>query len=65
LPHGCATESVPRDVLATDIEPSRFLERLAYANLEVRSHDIRYEGLSAQEFDLAHARLVLMDLLGE
>lgn len=50
-------------VLATDIEPG-FLERLAYANLEVRRHDIRYEGLPTQEFDLAHARLVLMHLLG-
>jgi len=31
-------------VLATDIEPE-FLERLAYTNLNVRCHDIRYEGL--------------------
>src|SRR5215469_14907004 len=48
-------------VLATDIEP-RFLHRLPFANLEVRRHDIRYEGLPKEEFDLVHARLVLMHL---
>jgi ubiquinone/menaquinone biosynthesis C-methylase UbiE len=50
-------------VLATDIEP-RFLETLAFSNLEVRRHDIRYEGLPEHQFDLAHARLVLMHLPG-
>jgi SAM-dependent methyltransferase len=50
-------------VLATDLEP-RFLEALAYPNLEVRRHDIRYEGLPERQFDLAHARLVLMHLPG-
>jgi ubiquinone/menaquinone biosynthesis C-methylase UbiE len=50
-------------VLATDIEP-RFLEALAFSNLEVRRHDIRYQGLPEHEFDLAHARLVLMHLPG-
>jgi ubiquinone/menaquinone biosynthesis C-methylase UbiE len=50
-------------VLATDIEP-RFLEALAFSNLEVRRHDIRYEGLPEHQFDLAHARLVLMHLPG-
>jgi SAM-dependent methyltransferase len=50
-------------VLATDIEPC-FLENLAFSNLDVRRHDIRYEGLPEHEFDLAHARLVLMHLPG-
>ena len=50
-------------VLATDIEPL-FLHRLPFANLEVRRHDIRYEGLPKEEFDLVHARLVLMHLPG-
>lgn len=50
-------------VLATDIEPL-FLQRLSLANLEVRRHDIRYGGLPKEEFDLAHARLVLMHLPG-
>jgi len=50
-------------VLATDIEP-RFLKTLAFSNLEVLRHDIRYEGLPEQQFDLAHARLVLMHLPG-
>ena len=50
-------------VLATDIEPF-FLQRLSFANLEVRCHDIRYEGLPERQFDLAHARLVLMHLPG-
>ena len=50
-------------VLATDIEP-HFLEALAFRNLEVRRHDIRYEGLPELQFDLAHARLVLMHLPG-
>jgi ubiquinone/menaquinone biosynthesis C-methylase UbiE len=50
-------------VLATDIEP-RFLQTLSFGNLEVRRHDIRYEGLPQCQFDLAHARLVLMHLPG-
>ena len=50
-------------VLATDIEP-HFLEALTFPNLEVRRHDIRYEGLPERQFDLAHARLVLMHLPG-
>src|SRR6516225_12226555 len=50
-------------VLATDLEPC-FLEALAFSNLEVRRHDIRYEGLPERQFDLAHARLVLMHLPG-
>ena len=50
-------------VLATDIEPF-FLETLAFSNLEVRRHDIRSDGLPERQFDLAHARLVLMHLPG-
>jgi ubiquinone/menaquinone biosynthesis C-methylase UbiE len=48
-------------VLATDIDP-QFLQALTYANLEVRRHDIRTEGLPEHQFDLAHARLVLVHL---
>lgn len=50
-------------VLATDIEPC-FLRELSLPNLEVRRHDIRTEGLPERQFDLAHARLVLMHLPG-
>lgn len=50
-------------VLATDIEPS-FLQMLSFSNLEVRRHDIRVDGLPKSQFDLAHARLVLMHLPG-
>jgi SAM-dependent methyltransferase len=50
-------------VLATDIEPC-FLRTLSFANLEVRQHDIRMEGLPTLEFDLAHTRLVLHHLPG-
>lgn len=57
----CARVGVNGRVLATDIEP-RFLHALSYPNLEVRRHDIRSEALPTHEFDLAHARLVLMHL---
>jgi ubiquinone/menaquinone biosynthesis C-methylase UbiE len=50
-------------VLATDIEP-RFLRTLCFNNLEVRQHDIRVDALPEFGFNLAHARLVLMHLLG-
>jgi ubiquinone/menaquinone biosynthesis C-methylase UbiE len=50
-------------VLATDIEP-RFLRLLSFNNLEVGKHDIRVDALPEFGFDLAHARLVLMHLLG-
>jgi hypothetical protein len=46
-------------VLATDLDP-RFLQSLAYENLEVYRHDIRTGGLPQEELDLAHARLVLI-----
>jgi len=48
-------------VLATDID-LRFLSALRYPNLAVRRHDIQTEGLPERQFDLAHARLVLMHL---
>ena len=57
----CARVGVRGRVLATDLDP-RFLEELSYINLEVRRHDIRTEGLPKGEFDLAHARLVLIHL---
>lgn len=47
-------------VLATDIEP-RFLEPLAgLGNVEVRRHDVVVDPLPDAEFDLVHARLVLV-----
>lgn len=57
----CARTGVRGRVLATDLDP-RFLQELSYENLEVRRHDIRTEGLPKEEFDLAHARLVLIHL---
>jgi ubiquinone/menaquinone biosynthesis C-methylase UbiE len=59
----CARVGPTGRVLATDLEP-RFLEALPFSNLEVRRHDIRFEGLPDHQFDLAHARLVLMHLPG-
>lgn len=47
-------------VLATDIEP-RFLEPLEkLGNVEVARHDVAVDPLPAGEFDLIHARLVLV-----
>jgi SAM-dependent methyltransferase len=46
-------------VLATDIDP-RFLARTDRANLEVRRHDVRTDPLPEADFDLVHARLVLV-----
>jgi len=57
----CARVGVTGRVLATDLDP-RFLQSLSYKNLEVHQHDIRSEGLPREEFDLAHARLVLIHL---
>lgn len=57
----CARVGVTGRVLATDLDP-RFLHELSYKNLEVRQHDIRSKGLPREEFDLAHARLVLIHL---
>jgi SAM-dependent methyltransferase len=48
-------------VLATDID-TRFLDVLAEPNLEVREHDLAAEDLPVGEFDLVHARLVLVHL---
>lgn len=57
----CARVGVTGRVLATDLDP-RFLQSLSYKNLEVWRHDVRTEGLPKEEFDLAHARLVLLHL---
>jgi len=57
----CAAVGESGRVLATDIDP-RFLHALSLPNLEVRRHDIRAEGLPEGQFDLAHARLVLIHL---
>ena len=57
----CARVGIAGRVLATDLDP-RFLQALSYENLEVCRHDIRSEGLPNEEFDLAHARLVLIHL---
>lgn len=57
----CARVGVGGRVLAIDVDP-QFLEDLSYPNLEVRRHDIRSEGLPKEQFDLAHVRLVLMQL---
>jgi len=57
----CARVGVTGRVLATDLDPT-FLQSLSYKNLDVRRHDIRSEGLPNEEFDLAHARLVLIHL---
>jgi len=57
----CARVGDRGRVLATDIEP-RFLQTLSFTNLEVCCHDIRSEELPEHQFDLAHARLVLIHL---
>jgi ubiquinone/menaquinone biosynthesis C-methylase UbiE len=59
----CQRVGKPGRVLATDIEPC-FLVMLPFGNLQVRRHDVRMEGLPKGEFDLVHARLVLMHLPG-
>jgi SAM-dependent methyltransferase len=48
-------------VLATDINP-HFLEGSRQGNLEIRMHDIVRDDLPVGEFDLVHARLVLIHL---
>ena len=48
-------------VLATDID-TRFLDVLAYPNLEVRRHNIADEALPVGAFDLVHTRAVLIHL---
>lgn len=46
-------------VVATDLDP-RLLEPLAGDRVEVLQHDLLVDPLPADEFDLAHIRLVLM-----
>lgn len=48
-------------VLATDMD-TRFLARLAHANLEVKRHDITSDPLESGAFDVIHARTVLEHL---
>lgn len=48
-------------VLVTDIDP-RWMDGLQEGNLEVRRHDILEDALPDAEFDLIHARLVLIHL---
>ena len=55
----CARVGVTGHVLAADIEP-RFLHALSFPNLEVWRQDIRKEPPPTGEFDLVHARLVLI-----
>jgi SAM-dependent methyltransferase len=50
-------------VVATDID-TRFVEQLAYPQLEVRRHDITADPLEADTFDLVHARAVLTHFSG-
>jgi SAM-dependent methyltransferase len=51
----------PGRIVATDLDPS-LLEGLALPDVEVRRHDLATDPLPEGEFDLAHARLVLMHL---
>ena len=46
-------------VVVTDIDP-RFLKTSARPNVEIRCHDVGADPLVADEFDLIHARLVLI-----
>ena len=48
-------------VLATDIDP-RWFASGDVSTIEVRRHDIAHDPLPASEFDLVHARLVLIHL---
>src|SRR5262245_18346844 len=48
-------------VVATDID-TRFLTTLRRSNLEVRRHDVAADALPERQFDLVHARLVLVHL---
>jgi SAM-dependent methyltransferase len=46
-------------VVVTDIDP-RFLNQSPHPNVEVRRHDIGTDALANDDFDLIHARLVLI-----
>ena len=48
-------------VVATDLE-TRFLDELEHQNLEVRRHNLASDALESNEYDLVHARSVLMHL---
>ena len=57
----CARVGVTGRVLATHVEP-RFLQAPSFPNLDVRRHNLHKEPLRTGEFDLVHARLVLLHL---
>lgn len=62
VPRGLAERVGPSGrVLATDIDES-WAERAAGGALEVRRHDVIGDPPPAEEFDLVHARLVLVHL---
>jgi SAM-dependent methyltransferase len=48
-------------VTVTDVD-TRFLDRVALENVDVRRHDITSESLPEQAFDLIHTRMVLIHL---
>ena len=48
-------------VIVTDID-TRFLDALSHGNLEVLRHDITRDPMPAQNFDLVHARMILIHL---
>lgn len=54
----CARVGPAGSVLATDLD-TRFLDALDEPNLHVRRHDIVADEPHGEQFDLAHARLVL------
>lgn len=57
----CARVGPLGQVCATDIDTS-FLNELSASNLQVLRHDLRTESLPTSVFDLAHVRLVLLNL---
>jgi ubiquinone/menaquinone biosynthesis C-methylase UbiE len=48
-------------VLATDLD-TRFLREIAGANLSVQRHDVVSDPVPAEDFDVVHARLLLLHL---
>src|SRR5215469_13738724 len=58
----CMRVGLTGRVVATDINPG-WLQSLSFPNLEVWRHDLGSDPLPSGEFDLVHARLVLMHVL--
>ena len=48
-------------VVAVDLDP-RFVKDIKFPNLEVRCRDISTTEVEAENFDLVHARFVLMHI---